>query len=166
MRNVPGKRDSVLEGDLFDYNIKNHKYWIYKSINGMDLNAHTDISIEILDYKGQPIIEPNNKKKLKFSLSLNSFFRNVSRITRKNKKLSSNKDTNDLDNTDNLNNTVNLQEKVNPGGISNTIFNNEERVKPTGIATARGGNNQKTRKIKAKKTRKFRVKKPRKRSLR
>ena len=164
MRNVPGERDSVLNGKLFDYNIENHKYWIYKSIKGMDFKPNTKISIEILDYKGKPIIEPKGKiKKLKFTLSPYSFFRNF-RFTRKNKKLLSNKGTDILDNKSKLKikekprsieGPVNSQ--VNSKSILNRIANLRKSRKS---GTASGGKNRKTRKIKAKRTRKIRIKKP------
>jgi len=129
-------------GDFFEYNIENHKYWIFKSIEGMKLESH--IKIIILDYKGQQITKPNKKKKkLEFILSPDdTIYKKTFDDAKKNTKKVS----------DEIQKIIKKRNQVIDKRKSKRFFG--------------GGKNRKTRKIKAKKTRKFRVKKPRKRSLR
>jgi len=78
-------------GTLFDDNIYNHNYWIRRYIKGIELNPKSIIKIKILDYKGQPIKDPNNNKKeleviINNSTSQNGGNKSKKCVERKNRK--------------------------------------------------------------------------------
>jgi hypothetical protein len=145
--------ESIPKGKSFDNNIQNHKYWIGKYIEIFKtlklLNKDKEIKIKILDYKGNPIFEPNSKRQLEVDIELPSNSLDARANLPVKEKLGS------------IDGKPNIKVKEKLGSILG-FPNFRKSKKGKGV----GGKNRKTRKIKAKKTRKFRVKKPRKRSLR
>jgi len=139
--------ESIPQGKSFDNNIQNHKYWIGKNIETLNLKNKDKIKIKILDYKGNPIFEPNSTKQLEVDIELPSNSIDAQANLKVKKKPGS------------IDGKANFKVKEKLGSIFG-FPNFRKSTKPT------GGKNRKTRKIKAKNTQKIRVKKPRKRSLR
>jgi hypothetical protein len=171
--------ESIPQGESFDNNIQNYKYWIGKCIETLKLINKDKIKIKILDYKGNPIFEPNSTKQLEVDIELpsNSIDKQVNfEVKQKPGSIDVKANLKVTENKGSIDGLVNSEVKENPGSMDGKanlkVTENQGSIDGKANLTLRqkpkptGGKNRKTRKIKAKKTQKIRVKKPRKRSLR